>query len=104
MNYSSRNPIPISQLDRELGYACTFKGGSWLFDYSSYLMLTRTLFAACLGVFTAFVRYRKNNGQLIKVIRRDGGIYYLSTLAVRIADVVRTLPSAPLASDPYNIG
>jgi hypothetical protein len=47
------------------------------------MYLTHILVATGLGVLTAFIRYRKNNGQLIKVIRRDGGVYYLSTLGER---------------------
>jgi hypothetical protein len=35
---------------------------------------------ACISIATLVVRYRQQNGSLINVIRRDGGIYYLGTI------------------------
>ena len=38
--------------------------------------------AAVLGFVTLAVSYRRHNGSLIKVIRRDGGMYYLSAFCM----------------------
>ena len=35
-----------------------------------------------MGVITLAVRYKGQSGRLIQVIRRDGGVYYLSLLGM----------------------
>jgi hypothetical protein len=35
-----------------------------------------------MGVITLAVRYRGQGGRLIQVLRRDGGVYYLSLLGM----------------------
>ncbi|RXW18122.1 hypothetical protein EST38_g7730 [Candolleomyces aberdarensis] len=93
--------IPLPPWEVELGYVCTFAGlGKGAYLRAGHMVsLARTIFASILGIVTFIVHYRKQKGSLIKVIRRDGGVYYLSTIALRLADVVVIMK----ATDTYQV-
>jgi hypothetical protein len=55
--------------------------------------------AAVLGFVTLAVSYRRHNGSLIKVIRRDGGMYYLSAFCTSTI----SLDEAPFNSYTDNV-
>ncbi|TEB28572.1 hypothetical protein FA13DRAFT_1793766 [Coprinellus micaceus] len=59
----------------------------------AYMNLAATLVLALVGVATLAVRYKGHRGQLVQVIRRDGGAYYLSLLAIRLALAVIYTPT-----------
>ena len=100
---------PVTPLDEELGYACSYisledwSEGSITYvglDIRSYANLAATTclshssaandtsqtdragvtVLALLGVVTLITRYRGQGGGVVQVIRRDGGIHYLSLL------------------------
>ncbi|KAF6755198.1 hypothetical protein DFP72DRAFT_1169812 [Ephemerocybe angulata] len=60
---------------------------------SDYLIISGTIVAALLGVLTIVIRYRSQNNSLINVIRRDGGMFYLSALALRLSTMIIALPN-----------
>ncbi|KAJ2926570.1 hypothetical protein H1R20_g10528, partial [Candolleomyces eurysporus] len=86
--------IPSFPLDERFGYACNFQMPSkvtqnyWI--VLRYVNLSRTAITACISIATLIIRYRRQNGSLINVIRRDGAIYYLGTIAIRVTDSVVT--------------
>ncbi|TEB28620.1 hypothetical protein FA13DRAFT_1815723 [Coprinellus micaceus] len=88
---------PASPLDRELGYICYIisaesavaKTAVYLGrDIRSYVGLVATTFLAVLGVVTIVVRYKGQGGRLVQVISRDGGLHYLSLLAIRVVGAI----------------
>ncbi|RXW13269.1 hypothetical protein EST38_g12583 [Candolleomyces aberdarensis] len=90
---------PASAFDKALGYAC-YLFPSPRYRFSRWFTLARTMISALLVIFTLVFRYRQQKGSLIKVIRRDGGVYYLSNLAVRLATSIQDVPGFPVR-DPY---
>ncbi|KAF6765573.1 hypothetical protein DFP72DRAFT_1162462 [Ephemerocybe angulata] len=60
---------------------------------SDYLIISGTIVAALLGVLTIVIRYRSQSNSLINVIRRDGGMFYLSALALRLSTIIIALPN-----------
>jgi hypothetical protein len=72
--------IPQNILDHLLGYPCNFRKEqhSDLSAISVYIAFARTSLALIVGLVTLVVRYRKQNHNLIRVIRREGGMYYIS--------------------------
>ncbi|RXW14040.1 hypothetical protein EST38_g11813 [Candolleomyces aberdarensis] len=91
---NSSKAIPSFPLDQRFGYACNFQMPSkitqnyWI--VLRYVNLSRTAITACISIATLIIRYRRQNGSLINVIRRDGGMYYLGTIAIRVTDSVVT--------------
>ncbi|TEB28628.1 hypothetical protein FA13DRAFT_774572 [Coprinellus micaceus] len=93
---------PISPLDAELGYPCVVPSGEqWSAltiaytgrDVRAYVNLVTTTLLSLMGVITLAVRYRGQGGRLIQVLRRDGGVYYLSLLAIRLAEAIVRTPT-----------
>ncbi|TEB29782.1 hypothetical protein FA13DRAFT_595242 [Coprinellus micaceus] len=94
---------PVSHLDIELGYPCYFPSSKeWgeqtiIYvgrDARTYVNLACTVVLALLAAMTVIVRYKGQGGKIIHVIRRDGGLHYLSLLAIRVAFTVsRTVMS-----------
>ncbi|TEB28652.1 hypothetical protein FA13DRAFT_1735487 [Coprinellus micaceus] len=93
---------PISQLDKELGYPCyvvsfeDFVKGTVMYigrDVRAYIDLAATAILALLGVATLFVRFKGHGGRLIQVLRRDGGIQYLSLLVIRLVSAILATPA-----------
>ncbi|KAF6747392.1 hypothetical protein DFP72DRAFT_1149210 [Ephemerocybe angulata] len=75
--YLSR-ALPLSQVERELGYSCTWAGVS-----SSDIVLANkkagyVALAKAISLYIFSVRYRKQTGTLFETVRRDSGIYILS--------------------------
>jgi hypothetical protein len=99
----------LSDIDAELGYPCYVTSvGGWeentitytgrdIRAYVNLAATTRALFRtpslekergnshhttvlALLGIVTLVIRYKGQDGRLIQVIRRDGGLHYLSLL------------------------
>ncbi|KAJ3528650.1 hypothetical protein NMY22_g9322 [Coprinellus aureogranulatus] len=77
---------PVSDLDREMGYPCYLPSNEiWVEstiwgngrDIRSYVNFAGTAVLFLLAGATMILRYKGHNGQLIKVLRRDGGLYYL---------------------------
>ncbi|TEB21703.1 hypothetical protein FA13DRAFT_1716617 [Coprinellus micaceus] len=91
MHVMSQRAIPQNTLDHLLGYPCNFLRPQRpdLLAISSYIVFARTSLALVVGLVTLFVRYRKQNHNLIKVIRREGGIFYFSTLSERKPNIRR---------------
>ncbi|KAJ2913868.1 hypothetical protein MD484_g6535, partial [Candolleomyces efflorescens] len=104
---SAVEAVPISPEDEMLGYSCLVVPGSPTITHSTftivaYLNLARTSLVAIAGLATLLVRYRRQDNTLLNVIRREGGIYYLSTIVLRICDAIFRTPGSP-AKDEYKI-
>ncbi|KAF6750164.1 hypothetical protein DFP72DRAFT_1173033 [Ephemerocybe angulata] len=90
-NASASRALPLSQIDRELGYACT-----WLPVSSpeiimgnkigGFISLAKAILLAALALFIFSVRYRSQTGTLIQTIRRDSGIWIVSFVAIRLGN------------------
>ncbi|TEB28588.1 hypothetical protein FA13DRAFT_1735429 [Coprinellus micaceus] len=98
----------VSLLDAELGYPCYFpSSGSWTEktvrysgrDIRSYVNLVATTLLAMLGIMTLVARYKGQGGVLVQVIRRDGGLNYLSLLVIRMVTAIIRTPTVILASE-----
>lgn len=60
------------------GTVCELAGLSQL----GTVMKGRALVAFLLGLYTFFVRYRRNGHfKLLVIVRREGGVYYISLLS-----------------------
>ncbi|KAF6750037.1 hypothetical protein DFP72DRAFT_1048534 [Ephemerocybe angulata] len=82
---TSRNyleALPLSEFDRELGYACTWAGSI------SAANAKKGIFALALFIF--MVRYRKQTGtfKLFHVLRRDSGVYILLLAVIRLGSAI----------------
>ncbi|KAF6745317.1 hypothetical protein DFP72DRAFT_926369 [Ephemerocybe angulata] len=98
--------LPISQIDRELGYACTWEGkvspkAARRYAMAGYITLVKSIAISALALFIFFVRYRKHRGTLLQVVRRDSGIYILSlsgmSISVTIARFYKSQPTLIIA-------
>ncbi|KAF6744209.1 hypothetical protein DFP72DRAFT_929880 [Ephemerocybe angulata] len=85
--------IELSQADREFGYPCTWEGVISPEVLSTakaagYVSFTKTacLFLLTLAVF--YVRYRKQTGSLLEVVRRDSGLCILLLTAIRLFNAI----------------
>ncbi|KAF6750003.1 hypothetical protein DFP72DRAFT_911566 [Ephemerocybe angulata] len=86
---------PLSEFDRELGYACTWEGTFATASankraISGYICVTKALCMFALVLFIFLVRYRRQAGtfKLFHVLRRDSGVYILSLTAIRLSAAV----------------
>ncbi|TEB28643.1 hypothetical protein FA13DRAFT_1793810 [Coprinellus micaceus] len=98
---------------RELGYTC------YVLSYQEkaahtiafigdgvrvHLSLAAIALLNIIGVVTLVVRYKAQAGRLLQVVRRDGSIYYLSVLAIRLAFAIihsyASLPTSRLEHSP----
>ncbi|KAF6741886.1 hypothetical protein DFP72DRAFT_227191 [Ephemerocybe angulata] len=100
--------VPISQIDRELGYACTWEGkvspkAARRYAMAGYITLVKSIAISALALFIFFVRYRKHRGTLLQVVRRDSGIYILSLSALRLGSAI-TGTHSPTLSQANSIG
>ncbi|TEB21695.1 hypothetical protein FA13DRAFT_1819370 [Coprinellus micaceus] len=104
MHIMSQRAIPQNTLDHLLGNPCNFllPQRPDLQAISSYIVFSRTSLALIVGLVTLFVRYRKQNNKLIKVIRREGGIFYFSTLILLFFSCLVSTPGSPV-KDEYRI-
>ncbi|KAF6750711.1 hypothetical protein DFP72DRAFT_508578 [Ephemerocybe angulata] len=82
----------VPQLDRELGYACTWissTSGTMTWDaISAFLSLIKAVCILALAIFIFFVRYRDQEGTLVAVIRRDGGFYIFTLTPIRLGAAI----------------
>ncbi|TEB21702.1 hypothetical protein FA13DRAFT_94625 [Coprinellus micaceus] len=103
MGLMSQRAIPRNILDSLLGYPCSFLPPQrHLLAIGSYIVLARASLALVVGLVILFVRYRKQNHNLIKVIRQEGGIFYISTLILMFFSCLTVTPRSPV-KDSYNI-
>ncbi|TEB21339.1 hypothetical protein FA13DRAFT_1799994 [Coprinellus micaceus] len=62
---------------------------------------------ALLGIFALVTRYRGHSGDLVKVIRRDSGLHYLSLLVVGLTSAViqtrAVIATTELDSSPVSV-
>lgn len=96
----SYHAIPQSKMDAELGYACT-----WSYLSSSLhpptqrklalavqlLSIAKMIVTLAMTLGAMFVAYKGQRGKLITVIRREGAIFYLVSLAVLLLASLATL-------------
>ncbi|KAJ3521208.1 hypothetical protein NMY22_g12410 [Coprinellus aureogranulatus] len=75
----------VGILDTELGYPCYAASSEDFFgtvaglgrDARTYINFARTAILMMLAIAVFALRYREKSGQLLQVLRRDGGLYYL---------------------------
>ncbi|KAJ3516851.1 hypothetical protein NMY22_g14109 [Coprinellus aureogranulatus] len=93
---------PPSPLDRELGYPCAIPPNEeWLTGTIAgvgrsariYLSFATTVCLLLLAIVTLVLRYRGQNGRLVQIIRRDGGLYYIALAAIRLVNTIVTTPA-----------
>ncbi|KAF6763314.1 hypothetical protein DFP72DRAFT_1141117 [Ephemerocybe angulata] len=98
--------IPADPLSEELGYPCTFEPPAEdrfrLYSAGGYLALGRSAFILVAAFVTLFVRYRRQNNNLIKALRREGGMHYITALIMNLFSGITRSPNTPL-HDKYNI-
>ncbi|KAJ2922339.1 hypothetical protein H1R20_g14749, partial [Candolleomyces eurysporus] len=88
---------------QSLGYPCYFDSSRQspiIYGVVAYISFTRTALAALLAIATFLHRYRRSGSSMIKVIRREGGLYYLSTILLRLIDAIIRTPNMPTIIDP----
>ncbi|KAF6765777.1 hypothetical protein DFP72DRAFT_868437 [Ephemerocybe angulata] len=85
--------IELSQADRGFGYPCTWEGvispeALSTAKAAGYVSFTKStcLFLLTLAVF--YVRYRKQTGSLLEVVRRDSGLCILLLTAIRLFNAI----------------
>ncbi|TEB28638.1 hypothetical protein FA13DRAFT_775290 [Coprinellus micaceus] len=97
-------PFPFD----ELGYSCYIPSPAQTAsqtilsvgrDIRAYVNLVTTALLMLVGAVTLIVRYKGSGGHLIQVIRRDGGVHYLSLLAIRMAAAIIRTPAVVPASE-----
>ncbi|KAF6753806.1 hypothetical protein DFP72DRAFT_394369 [Ephemerocybe angulata] len=81
--------LPLTQLEHELGYACTWAGvsdpGIGLANKKAgYVSLAKAVVLSVFALYIFLVRYRNQTGTLFQTMRRDSGIYILSFVALRL--------------------
>ncbi|KAF6755517.1 hypothetical protein DFP72DRAFT_1045352 [Ephemerocybe angulata] len=84
--------LPLSEVDRELGYACTWAGKISTASQNKriiagYISLAKALCIFALVLFIFLVRYRSQAGtfKLFHVLRRDSGVCILLLTAIRLS-------------------
>ncbi|KAJ3529340.1 hypothetical protein NMY22_g9040 [Coprinellus aureogranulatus] len=92
----------VSNLDTELGYPCYMPSTEqWLkltisetgLDIRTYIHFATTAGLFLLAGATLIVRYKGHNGQLIRVLRRDGGLYYITLAGIRFGQAITRTPA-----------
>ncbi|TEB36765.1 hypothetical protein FA13DRAFT_1727118 [Coprinellus micaceus] len=100
----TQKAVVLDPIYRAFGYPCRFADPSYmnLYAIAAYLSFTRTLVASLLALATFIVRYQRQRNSLIRVIRREGGMYFLTTLVLKFFDGLNTTAKSPV-KDKYNI-
>ncbi|KAF5319834.1 hypothetical protein D9611_012823 [Ephemerocybe angulata] len=98
--------MPLSKLDQELGYGCTWEGDlspsiRKTAAIAGYIGLAKAASMAILMISVFLVRRRNTTGTLLHVLRRDSGVHLFSLLALRLFAAVTTSSVELLGS--YNI-
>ncbi|KAJ3542453.1 hypothetical protein NMY22_g3507 [Coprinellus aureogranulatus] len=93
--------IPLGMLDEFLGYPCAFTPGKHPNHeaIAVHIVLARTSLSLAVGIATIIKRYRKQNHNLIRVIKREGGIYYMSLLILRFFASLAATPEHFIRDD-----
>ncbi|KAF5320436.1 hypothetical protein D9611_010738 [Ephemerocybe angulata] len=89
----SSSAVETEQIDIELGYACSWEGdlsdaarkGSII---AGYVALAKPACIALLAIGVFYARYRRQTGSLIKVLRRDSGVYVFAMTIIRLANAI----------------
>lgn len=105
MAFSLEDAVPLTQLQTEMGYLCSWWSGTrseQLYIYVTYLSFARTILFMTVAVATIVVRFRKQQNALLRVITREGGLYYLSACALNFFNGLSKL-SPPVIPDSYHI-
>ncbi|KAJ2913701.1 hypothetical protein MD484_g6712, partial [Candolleomyces efflorescens] len=85
-----------------LGYPCYFDSSSQspvIYGVVGYISFARTALTAFLAIATFLYRYRRPQSSMLKVIRREGGFYYLTTILLRLVDAIVRTPNLPTVID-----
>ncbi|KAF6745187.1 hypothetical protein DFP72DRAFT_1091782 [Ephemerocybe angulata] len=85
--------MPLSKLDQELGYGCTWAGDlspntMKMTGIAGYISLAKATSMAILMLSVFLVRYRNTTGTLLRVLRRDSGLHIFSLIALRLSSAV----------------
>lgn len=75
-------------------------GSAWS-SYSTYLACVREIVTAVASAFTLFKRFRHENS-LIRVMLRDGAIYYTTSCVMGLLQAIFTAPNFPV-QDKYQV-
>lgn len=99
--------MPLPAVNKALGYACAFNFGhpNMIAKHATamYINLGRITIVMVAAIITLYVRYRKHDNNLIKVIRREGALYYLfAWLIIFFAGLTNT-PKGKIVNDKYNL-
>ncbi|RXW16521.1 hypothetical protein EST38_g9332 [Candolleomyces aberdarensis] len=93
-SWKAVRPIDFMQT---LGYTCAYSASEVKAQAAvavvSYIKLAWAALSALIGLTTLLVRYRRQNNNLINVIREEGGIYYLTVIAILLAEAVTRTPA-----------
>ncbi|RXW16226.1 hypothetical protein EST38_g9630 [Candolleomyces aberdarensis] len=121
---NERKAIPSPEPLHHYGYTCNFEKGNYVYNflvacltfggvacaYMPALTINDLIFLQwrptpvimTLGMITLVVLYRSQNGSLITVIRRDGGIYMVVTFSLWLAEAIFSIPGFPI-EDTYGV-
>ncbi|KAF6749357.1 hypothetical protein DFP72DRAFT_913238 [Ephemerocybe angulata] len=97
--------VPLPQEEYEIGYSCSYIRGikyENLYTIGAYIAFARTTCVMIVAVYTVVVRYRAKNNNIIKIIRREGGMYYISAMLLHLFAGLSYFPGNPVF-DKYNI-
>ncbi|KAF6744577.1 hypothetical protein DFP72DRAFT_928381 [Ephemerocybe angulata] len=71
------DPFESAILGKPCAYS-TENSNLELYPIAAYIAFARAIVIAIVAVVTLFVRYRRHNSSLINVVKREGGMYYIS--------------------------
>ncbi|KAJ3522075.1 hypothetical protein NMY22_g12042 [Coprinellus aureogranulatus] len=93
---------PVSDLLKELGYPCYAPSAEqWRklaiiyigLDVRSYVNFATTAVLFLLAGAALVVHYKGNEGRLVRVLRRDGGLYYIALAGIRFGQAITRTPA-----------
>ncbi|TEB21126.1 hypothetical protein FA13DRAFT_1800241 [Coprinellus micaceus] len=96
--------LPGSGVEAELGYACGFYSGKSdkYGGVMDYLTIGVTMIVATIGTVVVVIRYRDHKSKLLDVFRKDGTVFYVLALSLRLTAALVDTPG--IANfDRYNI-
>lgn len=85
------NAPPISALDRELGYACTWairpsETAIQKLNATEYIAVVKSACTSALAITVFYLRCRSQRGSLISVVRRDSGLCIFSLTTIHLGN------------------
>ncbi|KAJ3512896.1 hypothetical protein NMY22_g15202 [Coprinellus aureogranulatus] len=93
-------PVPQTALDEAIGFPCSWAAGArGTLHYAilQYVNSAKTAILALVATIVLFVRHRRHTGSLLRVIRRDGGIHYITLTVVRLMLAITNTPTVTWA-------